>query len=217
MKEENIGMETTGWMGKLDSFCQWITRLAYINLLWLLFIGLGLFVLGAAPSTIAMFSIIRKWVQGETSFPIFTTFWKTYKKEFRKANILGILLFLTGIVLYMDWRLISSMQGFLSPILTGCLIGVAFLFTVVILYIFPVYVQYEYRTLKYLKIAFLIGVTYPLHTIAMILAVGCAFFISIFFNSIGMLFLGSGLAFALMYISNLVFDKVVQQFKIQTA
>lgn len=201
-------MESSGWMGKLYSFCQWITRLAYINLLWLLFMGLGLVVLGAAPSTATMFSIIRKWVQGESNFPIFSTFWEIYKKEFRKANVLGFLLLLISIVLYMDWRLISSVQGFLYPILTGCLIGVAFLFVVVMLYIFPVFVHYEYRTLQYLKTAFLIGISYPLHTMAMILAVVCAFLISIFFNSVGILFVGSGLGFALMYLSDLVFGKI---------
>ena len=36
-------METSIWMGRFYGICQWITRLAYINLLWLLFMGLGLY------------------------------------------------------------------------------------------------------------------------------------------------------------------------------
>ncbi|WP_045514978.1 DUF624 domain-containing protein [Neobacillus niacini] len=59
-------MESTDWMGKLLGICQWITRLAYINLLWLFFMSVGLFVFGAAPSTAAMFTIMRKWIKGET-------------------------------------------------------------------------------------------------------------------------------------------------------
>lgn len=207
-------MESTGWMGKLYGICQWISRLAYINLLWLLFIVLGLFVMGAAPSTAAMFSIIRKWVQGESNFPIFSTFWETYKREFRKSNTLGVILLAITLILYLDWRLISSVQGYLYPILTGCLIGVVFLFLVVMVYVFPVFVHYEYRTLQYIKTAFLIGISYPLHTMAMILGVMCVFFMSFFFTGVGLLFFGSGLSFVLMYMSNLVFSKMSQQLNV---
>ncbi|WP_165350926.1 YesL family protein [Ectobacillus funiculus] len=210
-------MEATGWMGKLYSICQWITRLAYINLLWLLFISLGVFVFGIAPSTAAMFSIIRKWLQGEANFPIFTFFWETYKKEFKKANILGLVLFGIIMGLYLVWRVTSSVQGVLYPILTGCLIGAVFLLLIVMLYVFPVFVHYEYRTLQYIKTAFLISISYPLYTIAMILAVTSVFLVSLFFSGVGLLFFGSGLSFALMYMSNVVFRKISQQLHVQGA
>ncbi|MDR4888380.1 YesL family protein [Fredinandcohnia sp. QZ13] len=205
-------MESTGWMDKIYSLCQWISRLAYVNLLWLLFMGIGLFVLGAAPSTAAMFSIFRKWIKGETGIPVFSFFWENYKKEFWKANCLGTVLTGISIVLYLDWRLISSIQGFLKPILIGCLLGVGFLFLVVMIYIFPVYVHYDYKTLQYIKTAFLIGISYPLHTIAMIFSVICVILISIVFNGVGLLFFGSGLSYILMYISNLLFNKISKQY-----
>ncbi|MFF2446399.1 YesL family protein [Neobacillus sp. NPDC058068] len=204
-------MEHTGWMGKTFSLCQWITRLAYINLLWIIFMLLGLFVFGAAPSTASMFSILRKWVQGESNFPIFTTFWETYKKEFRNANLLGLFLLVVSVILYIDWRLISSVHGILNPILTGCLIGVAFLFMVVMVFVFPVFVHYKFSNLQYIKTAFLIGISHPLYTMTMLLSVFFALFISFFFTGVGILFFGSGLGFALMYISNMVFSKMNQQ------
>jgi uncharacterized membrane protein YesL len=207
-------MESTDWMGKLLGICQWITRLAYINLLWLLFMILGLFVLGAAPATVAMFTLIRKWIMGESDLPVFTTYWETYKKEFWKANSLGFILAGISIILYLDWRLISSLQGSLYPILMGCLIGVFFLFLVITLFIFPVYVQYEYKTLQYIKTAFLLGISYPLYTMVMISAAICVSAISIFFNGVGILFFGSGLSLAFMYISNLLFVKIARDFNV---
>jgi uncharacterized membrane protein YesL len=207
-------MESTDWMGKLLGICQWITRLAYINLLWLLFMILGLFVLGAAPATVAMFTLIRKWIMGESDLPVFTTYWETYKKEFWKANSLGFILAGISIILYLDWRLISSLQGSLYPILMGCLIGVVFLFLVITLFIFPVYVQYEYKTLQYIKTAFLLGISYPLYTMVMISAAICVSAISIFFNGVGILFFGSGLSLAFMYISNLLFVKIARDFNV---
>jgi uncharacterized membrane protein YesL len=207
-------MESTDWMGKLLGICQWITRLAYINLLWLLFMILGLFILGAAPATVAMFTLIRKWIMGESDLPVFTTYWETYKKEFWKANSLGFILAGISIILYLDWRLISSLQGSLYPILMGCLIGVVFLFLVITLFIFPVYVQYEYKTLQYIKTAFLLGISYPLYTMVMISAAICVSAISIFFNGVGILFFGSGLSLAFMYISNLLFVKIARDFNV---
>jgi uncharacterized membrane protein YesL len=207
-------MDSTDWMGKLLGICQWITRLAYINLLWLFFMVLGLFVLGAAPATVVMFTIIRKWIKGESDLPVFTTYWNTYKKEFWKANSLGFILAGISTILYLDWRLISSVQGSLYPILMGCLIGVVCLFLVVTLFVFPVYVQYEYKTLQYIKTAFLLGISYPLYTMVMISAAICILALSIFFNGVGILFFGSGLSYVLMYISNLLFEKITKDFNV---
>ncbi|MEH7010885.1 DUF624 domain-containing protein [Neobacillus niacini] len=207
-------MESTDWMGKLLGICQWITRLAYINLLWLFFMSVGLFVFGAAPSTVAMFTIMRKWIKGETDLPVFSFFWETCKKEFWKANRLGFILLGISIVLYLDWCLISSVQGSLYPILIGCLFGVVFLFLIVMLFIFPVYVQYEYKTLQYIKTAFLLGISYPLYTMVMISAAICVFAISLFFNGIGLLFFGSSISYVLMYISNLLFTKIAKEFNV---
>lgn len=207
-------MESSVWMGRFYEICQWITRLAFINLLWLLFMVVGIFIFGVAPSTVAMFTIIRKWLRGETDLPIFSTFWETYKKEFWKANRLGFILLGISIVLFLDWRLIGSLQGSLYPILMGCLIGVAFLFLTVLLFIFPVYVQYEYKILQYLKTSFLLGISYPLYTLVMASAATCVFTISIFFNGVGILFFGSGLSFILMYISNLLFSKIAKDFNV---
>jgi uncharacterized membrane protein YesL len=210
-------MEQTGWTGRLYSSCQWISRLAFVNLLWLLFSALGLVVLGAAPSTVAMFAVIRKWVQGETNIPVFSLFWQTFKQEFLKANFLGILLLSAAIILYLDWRLISSVQGALNPILTGCLMGVAFLFLIVLLYIFPVYVHYDYTVFQYIKTAFLIGISHPVQTLGLLFGLMMALVIGFFFQGIGILYFGSGLGYFLMYLSNSIFMRIGQQAKMQEA
>jgi uncharacterized membrane protein YesL len=207
-------MDATGVTGKLYHACQWITRLAFLNLLWLVFTGVGLFIFGAAPSTVAMFTIIRKWLQGEKELPIFRLFLEIYIKEFWASNRLGLVLMVVTFVLFVDWVLIGSVQGILYPILTGCLIGVAFLFSIVMLFIFPVYVHYEYKTFQYIKVAFLLGISYPLYSFVMLLAMVCVIAISLFFNGVGFLFFGSGLSCILMYISHLLFSKIAQKYEV---
>lgn len=201
-------MESAGWMGKLHVICQWISRLAYVNLLWMAFSLIGLILLGTSPATVALFTVVRKWLLGETNFPVFALFWKTYRAEFMKANSLGFIILGAAAILYFDWRLINAVQGSLNSILTGCLIGVLFLFLVVLVYVFPVYVHFDYNVFQYLKTAFLLGITYPIYTFAMCLVLFCALSISFFFTGVGLVFLGSGISYALMSLSNSVFSKI---------
>ena len=50
-------------------------------------------VFGVMPSTVATFSILRKWVQGNFDMPIFKTFKNVYKKEFINSNKCGFVFF----------------------------------------------------------------------------------------------------------------------------
>lgn len=201
-------METNGWMGGLYKGCDWIAKLAYINLLWVFFSLIGFIILGIAPSTVALFSIVRKWIMGENNIAIFSSFWSIYKREFKKANILSFSLLFIVLFMYIDWVLISSMQGLLHYFLLACFIIISIVFTVVLIYIFPVYVHFEGTILHYFKSAFLLGTSFPIRTFMMILAVGTGLLISLLFPGIAILFFGSGLSFVLMYFSHSIFKSI---------
>ena len=86
------------------SFFEWVTKLALLNLLWLLFSLVGGILLGIFPSTLAMFAVIRQWLQGDTQLSIRKSFWRYYKADFWKGNALGaflsILIGLTSLDLF---------------------------------------------------------------------------------------------------------------------
>src|SRR5690625_1946818 len=106
---------TTGPMGGFYTLANWIMRLAYVNILWIAFSLVGIIILGFFPATIGMFTVIRKWIQGDGDIPIFTTFWATYKKEFLKSNLLGLFLSLIGYILYIDFIFLrQGVTGFLQ-------------------------------------------------------------------------------------------------------
>nr|WP_052044317.1 DUF624 domain-containing protein [Alkalihalobacillus alcalophilus] len=65
----------------LYTISDWIMRLAYINLLWLLFMIIGLFIVGFMPATVAMFTVIRMLLMKEESVPIFKTFLTFLKRN----------------------------------------------------------------------------------------------------------------------------------------
>src|SRR5699024_11923190 len=98
------------FVGGFYRLCVWVTRFAYVNVLWFLFTFLGLVFLGAMPSTVAMFAVIRKWVTGVKEVPIFKTFLESYLTEFVKANMLGYILFGIGAQLYIDLKFLSTQE-----------------------------------------------------------------------------------------------------------
>lgn len=127
--------------GRFMRVCEFISRMAYVNLLWIFFTVLGLGVFGAMPATVSLFAVTRKWVMGEPDVPVFGTFWRTYKREFMKSNFLGIILFAAGYMLYIDLTFLPA-GGFFEVVRWG-LIVCGLLFLIILLYIFPIYAQYE--------------------------------------------------------------------------
>ncbi|MGQ4666094.1 YesL family protein [Metabacillus halosaccharovorans] len=201
-------METTGWTGGIYRICDWISKLAYVNLLWIFFTLAGLILFGIAPSTVALFTIIRKWMMGEHNISIFSSFWNVYKREFKKANILLGSLLVVLAFMYIDLVLIQAMQGLLHYIFLTCFVIMSIILTIIFLYIFPVYVHFEGSILHYYKSSILLGTSFPLRTFMMVLAVGTGLFISLLFPGVALLFLGSGIAFALTYFSYSIFPKM---------
>ncbi|WP_299092412.1 DUF624 domain-containing protein [uncultured Metabacillus sp.] len=201
-------MESNGWTGGLFRICEWVTRLAYINLLWVFFTFVGFIIFGLAPSTVALFSIVRKWIMGEKDISIFSSFWSIYKRELKKANKLWFSLVIIFFFMYIDWVLINSMSGFLHYFLLACFILIALLLTVVLIFIFPVYVHFEGTILHYYKSALLLGTSFPFRTILMGIAIGTCILVGLLFPGVAILSFGSGLSFVLMYVSYSIFTTI---------
>lgn len=160
-------MQGKGFMLGFYRFSEWVMRLAYVNLLWILFILVGGIILGFGPSTVAMFAVTRKWVMGEVDIPVYKTFWNSYKTEFKKANVLMILLLLIGYVLYLDLKFFQGQEGIIYVLISYIMLGLMFLYVVITMYIFPIFVHYELKLFQYFRNAFLFSLMHPFLTIIM--------------------------------------------------
>src|SRR5690625_4041898 len=89
-------------MNAINTFLNWVTRLALLNVLALAFTIISLGVLGLFPALSASFAITRKWVSGETDIPVVRSFWKYFKKDFWKSNLLGYMIAAVSYILYLD-------------------------------------------------------------------------------------------------------------------
>lgn len=187
---------------------EWVTRFAYVNLLWVAFTVFGLILFGFLPSTVAMFAVVRKWTMGEKDVPIFTLFWKTYKKEFIKANLLGYILLIIGYVLSMEFRVLQTQTAMPYFIASFGVIAQFILYAVVLMYFFPIFVHFNLTAKQYFKWPFIIGIGHPILTVFLVVVVGLIHYVA--FNTIpGILFFfgGSVTAFILMWGASLTFSK----------
>ncbi len=179
----------------------WISRLAYLNILWLLFSLGGLLFFGFFPSVVAALAIERKWIRGNRDFSLFKQFWLEFKNNFKQANLIGYFLIFVGGLLYVNIMLVSTIDHWLRWLLLFLLFGLAFLVSIISTYIFPTFVHYNAKFIDYITYAFVVALVSPLNTVLILLNICAFFFIGYYFPGIIFVFTGSGLTFIMMWFS----------------
>ncbi|GAA0374383.1 YesL family protein [Bacillus horti] len=208
-------MEMKGIMGGLNRACEWIVRISLLNVLWVGFTLLGLVVFGIFPATVAMFTITRKWIQGDTELPIVKHFWTYYRQEFLKSNLLGLILILLGVILAIDLFFFRSLEGMMGTIIFYIMVAVAFNYLVMLFYIIPVYVHYDLKLLQYIKNALIIGMSNPLHTFAMVLAIVFIYYLLQVVPAAFLFLSAAPLSLIVMHSTNGIFTKIAERKQIQ--
>ncbi|RKL66937.1 hypothetical protein CR203_14015 [Salipaludibacillus neizhouensis] len=201
-------MKPGTFMGSLYQLCVWVMRLAYLNILWVLFSIAGLLIFGIGPSTAAMFAVTRKWVMGEKDIPIFATFWEASRTEFIKSNVLLGIFIIIGFVLYFDLRFLLNYDGWLFTILTVGLISLIVLYLFVFLFVYPVFVHYNFNTFQYVKYSLLIVICNPLKLVLLTISMGLAFIGFLIMPGLILFFSGSLVSLLTMYFASTIFVKI---------
>ncbi len=164
-------MEKDSWMIVV---CEWIWRGIFVNLCWITFTAIGLGIFGLFPASIALFTIIRKWLRKETDFQVWKTFKQVYFQEWKRSNQIGLVFYSIGLLLYIDIRLIEGfMSGVFASFLSIILSIMLLILFIAVGYFFAVYVHYELSNKEYIKQSFLITLTSLPSTIG----IGAGFFV----------------------------------------
>lgn len=199
-------MELAGIWGSFYRISLWIMRLAYLNILWILFTIIGFIVFGFMPATVALFTVIRKWIHREVDVPVFQTFLNSFKSEFKKANLFGIIILIIGIILYIDLRYIGSVvDSPFYPILLGVLFLAGIIYFILILYIVPIYVHFNLSFWQYMRYAIMIGLTNIHYSITMVVVLYGLYLLNMNIPGLFPFFALSTSAFVVMWIANLSF------------
>ncbi|WEG13498.1 YesL family protein [Pullulanibacillus sp. KACC 23026] len=204
-------MNFNGLTGGVYQITTWIVKLVYLNILWILFTFLGLLIVGIMPSTAALFAVIRKLIMGEVDIPILPTFWKYYKQEFLRINLLGFVLCLLGGILYLDIYYFSKIHDGISRIALYFFFVLAFFYAILVLNIFPLYVHYQLKMFQYIKFAFLLGMSNVIGNVITLVSMIGIYFILLHFPTTFLFFSVSGLGFIIMWVSYRRFTKIDDQ------
>ncbi len=206
-------MEFKGFMGWFYVAADWITKLAYVNLLWVVFTLLGGIVLGIMPATVAMFATLKAQLQTSRESPVSSVFIQNYKQEFWKSNRLGMILVVVGALLVLDLRFFNQMaQSSLFLVLKYITVGILAVYLFTVMYVFPVFVTYKMPLSRILQVSIFIAATRPIRSILMLIF-GFAFtFILSFMHALFILFIGSGLAILMLLNATGVFKTLDRRF-----
>ncbi|MGP4039402.1 YesL family protein [Gracilibacillus sp. D59] len=187
---------------------EWITRFAYINILWMVFTLVGLVIFGFFPATVAMFTLIRKWIMGNTEDPVFATFWNTYKKEFLRSNLFGLVFYLLSLLFYINLQFIDINQGGFYDIIKIPLYIFMLAISLTLIYVIPTYVHFELRFIDVWKNAFLVMLIHPFHNISMVLGSAAVLYVMWLFPGSLFFFGGSLTGYIIMGTCYHAFKKV---------
>lgn len=176
-------MGTNNGVWKIYYIANRMIHLAYLNLLWLLFTLLGLIAFGIFPSTVALFSVLRKWVKGEHDIPLFSNMIKVYKKEFFRSNLLGFIIVILGLILWVDFQFLMKINDeFLLFLITIPLVCILALYIILVICIVPTFVHYKLSIFGYLKHALVIGISNPLRILTIIFCIYILYMLTVLIN-----------------------------------
>ncbi|MGJ9383577.1 YesL family protein [Salipaludibacillus sp. CF4.18] len=199
-------MQLDVFSGIIYQFCTWFARLAYINLLWIFFSIVGLFIFGFFPATIAMFATLRQFLNKNHS-PVFKTFWKYYKKEFVFSNKLGLIIVIISFFFYLNITFLQTNIGVLH-LLYYPMILLSLLFVLSVCYLFACCVHFNQNIGILLKNAVLIMVYNPLPNLFIIFGSTAVYYAIVYIPGISFFYSGSLIALVILSSATFAFNKV---------
>ena len=204
-------MDTSGFLGSFNKLLEWISRLAFLNLLWISFSLLGLIIFGFFPATVAMFAVARKWMLGNDEMSIFKTFWTAYKREFLKSNVLGVIIVAIGLILYIDFQFVQHAANSLATFLYVPFFIITLIFISMLFYIIPIFVHYDMKLSQVIKNSFFVMIMNPLSTFYMLIGSFGILFVLSYAPPICLLYSGNLLALFIMKPATTAFEKINQK------
>ncbi len=162
--------------GPVYQFFSRLWDMIKLNLLWLL-CSIPIVTIGA--STVAAYTITLKMVDDQEGY-IAKSFFKAFKENLKQGIPLGILTLAAIYIVYLDFQIFFAVENPPAFILVMAVVAI-FVFTLGLIYAFPLSARYENTLINTLKNSWEISLRYFGRTIILVLVIlaECLFF---FFN-----------------------------------
>jgi uncharacterized membrane protein YesL len=203
-------MQLGSFSNAVYTVCDWIARLAYINLLWILFTLSGFVVFGIFPATIAMLATLRQFIR-KNHPPVFQTFLHYYKKEFFNSNKLGLIIVVIGLILFMNIRFLQSTSSDMSSFLFYSSIIMSGIYFLIICYTLASYVEVDQPLGTHFKNALLITISNPIPSLFIIFGFAAVYFAVTYLSGLGFFFSVSILGLVILSSANLAYKNILKK------
>jgi len=162
------------------------------------------------PSTAAMFAVARKWVTGDSDVPMFKTFFRGYKDNFKQSMLTGIIYSILIVVLVVDYFFFFISDG--GKNVSSIFIGLVVLVIISLMNFFSMLVHYHMKTFQLIKNAILITIGKPFRSLSTAILCGFVLYVSFTqFTWLLIFFTGSIIATIAYWNFNTIYNKLQQQ------
>lgn len=189
---------------------EWVSRLAILNLVWLLF---SLPILTMIPATNTLFYILHQWSNGETSLPIFNTFWTHLKTHFWNGYKIGLPIFIVVIILFIDRWILNSISN--PPAWVQIYLYVLYFFSILFsltaLFFAALSKKLTLTIPKQLLTSFLLMIGHPLVSLGLLATVLLLLLLFSIWPAMIFFFSASGIGWAATIAVKKAFTKMVQK------
>ncbi|MNO75668.1 hypothetical protein D3C76_667230 [compost metagenome] len=227
-------------MGGLYKITEWISRIAGSNLLWVLCASPFLMVLGTKallisnpvpgaqpenftyllmailapfvlfPATSALFSVVRKWVMGETDLSVIKVYFKGYKENYKQSMIGGIFYTVLIIVMIFDYN------AYMKQLENLQMIGIIILIFLIILSIsmfnfFSMVAHYHMRAFQLIKNAILLTIIRPFRMLTTVICTGVLVLLTMKYLWLILFGFGSLTALVAYYNFHIAYNKIQEK------
>ena len=139
--------------GKLMELLWKPIHIMFLNLLWVLF-SLPVVTIGA--STTALYSVLIKMRNGKEG-KLFRDFWDAFRRTFRQATIIWLLIVFAAFVFTTDIVFFLKMGGFFGTFSAMLFVGLDVALLVMSLYVFPMQAVFDNPIVTTVKSALLLA------------------------------------------------------------
>lgn len=187
---------------------EWISRLAVLNLVWLLF---SLPIVTSIPATNALFYVLHLWSHGDHSLPIFKTFWDYFKTHFWEGYKIGLPVLGIVVVLLLDsWYLTNlASPATWIQIYKYVIYVVSILFSLTTLFYFPLTKKMTVSLPKKVLTGFVLMIGHPLISLGLILASAALIFVLLRWPALLFFFSVSGFGWIATLATKKAFNKTM--------
>lgn len=156
-----------------------------LSFIWLI-ASLPIFTIGA--STTAAYDCAFKIIRARDT-NVFKDFIRSFKSNFKQSTIIFLILLPIGALIGVDLWFWSQQDGDMAFVMNALSIGIAALFIVTYLYVFPVQAVFENPVKKTLKTAFLMAVSNWWNSLLLLAACIAVSYLCYVFPIVGYVFL----------------------------